>query len=288
MTTARRPSRTDDSMQVDRRELLAGAAMLIGGALGGRAAWAKSVDEVGIQLYTLRGPMSEDFEGTVERVAEIGYSKVEFAGYGGLTPAQISQLLKDTGLSAPATHVQIAALEEPQELIDDCLAMGHDFLVMAYLLPNQRKTFDQYQRHAEVLNRAGELCNASGLKLGYHNHDFEFIELEGRLPMDYLLTQIAPETMVMELDLYWAAKVGVDPLTYFERWPGRFPMLHVKDMDSTGGFTEVGSGVIDFARIFAQAETAGIEHHFVEQDVIQGDPFDSVAKSFRQLRAIEF
>ena len=274
-------------LRLNRREMLAAAALL-GGALAGGRARAETLSDVGLQLYTLRGPLSQDFDGTVARVAEIGFSEVEFAGYGDKTPSQIAKLLTDHGLTAPATHVLIDALEDPQELIDDCLEMGHRFLVMAYLLPDQRKTFDQYKQHADVLNRAGEQCKASGLKLGYHNHDFEFVELEGRLPMDFLLSEIDSDTMVMELDLYWITKAGADPLSYFERWPGRFPMVHVKDMDASGGFTEVGSGVVDFARAFGQSEKAGIRHYFVEQDVIKGDPFESVAKSLKHLRALEF
>ena len=293
MVTRQDANRRDDvgtgpsGRLLDRRVFLTGAAAALGG-LGSQLVSAERLGEIGLQLYTVREPLAKDFEDTVSRVAEVGFNKVEFAGYGDLSPKQIAKLLADNGLTAPATHVLIDALEDPQGLIDDCLEMGHEYLVMAYLLPDQRRTFGQYQRHAEVLNRAGELCKASGLTLGYHNHDFEFVELAGRRPMDYLLSEISPEIMVMELDIYWITKAGANPFDYFRRWPGRFPMAHLKDMDSDGGFTEVGSGVIDFAPILAQSESTGLRHHFVEQDVIEGDPFESIAKSLRQVRSLEF
>jgi sugar phosphate isomerase/epimerase len=278
-------------LPLNRRTFLgAGAAALATSAWGTRAAGQqRRLDRIGLQLYTLRTQLAKDLAGTLAKVAEIGFREVEFAGYYEHSPAQIRQLLQDNGLTAPAAHTLIGPLAtDTQRLIDECAEIGHRYLVMAYLLPNQR-SLDQYARHIEVLNSAGEKCRAAGIRLAYHNHDFEFESHDGTVPYDLLLDGVSPELMTMELDLYWIQKGGADPLAYFERAPGRFELFHVKDMHrSSGSFTEVGSGSVPFAKIFAQSELAGTKHYFVEQDIISGDPYESLSKSFAFLRDLRF
>ena len=258
-------------------------------ALGGSRAFAQGrrVESVGLQLFTLRNEMAEDFAGTLAKVAEMGYREMEFAGYFGRSAHEVRESLNNSGLVSPAAHVQLNAIRENLEAeIEFAVAVGQQYLVVPSLPENER-SLDDYRRHAETLNSAGEECRRAGLKMGYHNHSFEFEIAEGRVPYDILLEETDPDLVAMELDLYWIADSGIDALTYFSAHPGRFSMLHLKDRDAAGAMVDVGSGTIDFAGIFAQAETAGIRHYFVEHDN-PGDGFTSVANSYRAVRELVF
>ena len=244
-----------------------------------------------MQLYTVRRELEKDFEGTLARVAALGYREVEFAGYFNRPPKEVRAALARRRLAAPAAHVPLAALRGSlQELIDAAHVIGHKYLLVAYLPAEERRTLDDYRRHADLFNRAGERLNRAGLRFAYHNHDFEFAPLEGRVPYDLLLERTDPRTVKLEMDLYWTVKGGGSPLAYFEKHPGRFHLLHVKDMDATPRrhFTEVGRGVIDFKPVFANAARAGVRHYFVEQDETPGSPFDSLKVSIDHLKGLEF
>ena len=270
------------------------AASALGTTLGGSNAFAQEsrgggrrVERPGLQLYTLREAMAEDFEGTLARVAELGFREMEFAGYFGRDAATVRETLDRNGLVSPATHIPLEAVREDLAAqIDFAAALGQQYIVVPFLSANER-SLDDYRRLAETLNRAGEQCRGAGLKMGYHNHDFEFESTGGRIPYDLLLEETEAELVDMELDLFWIVHAGLDPLTYFAAHPGRFSMLHVKDRDADGTMVDVGSGEIDFAAIFAARETAGIQHYFVEHDN-PGDGFDSVANSIGHLRELEF
>jgi sugar phosphate isomerase/epimerase len=246
------------------------------------------LDRIGLQLYTVRHEMEKDFEGTIARVAATGYREVEFAGYFGRTPRDVRALLDHHGLAAPSAHVSLAP-DQWRAALDAAPIVGHRYLVIAWIPAEQRRTLDDCKRAAERLSRAATEARAAGLQFAYHNHDFEFVPLEGRLPYDVLLTETDPKLVQLEMDLYWIVKAGQDPLAYFARWPGRFPMVHVKD--SAGGpahrMTDVGAGNIDFKKIFAQREQAGIRHCFVEHDQ-PGDGFASIRASYEYLKRLEF
>lgn len=246
---------------------------------------------IGMQLYTVRRELEKDFEGTLARVAALGYREVEFAGYFKRPPQEVRALLDRHRLTSPAAHVPLSALRgSPQEMIDAARRIGHKYLLVAYLPAEERRSPDDYRRLADLFNEAGERLRKAGLQFAYHNHDFEFAPLGGQVPYDLLLERTDPRLVKMEMDLYWTVKGGASPLKYFERYPGRFHLLHVKDMDSSPGrhFTEVGRGVIDFKTIFARAGRAGVRHYFVEQDATPGSPFDSLQVSMDYLRRLEF
>ncbi len=286
---------------MNRRHFIQASAAALGGlALGGCArekadaareatAPGHRLERIGLQLYTVRTLMEKDFAGTLENVAAIGYKEVEFAGYFGHGPEDVKALLGRLGLTAPSTHVLLDALA-PDALdatVANAVAVGHRYLVMAWLAEDQRASLDDYRRHAELFNRAGEACHEAGLQFAYHNHDFEFADLDGARPYDLLLAETDPELVKMELDLYWITKAGADPLAYFERHPGRFPLCHVKDMAADGEMTEVGAGTIDFATLFAHATEAGLTHYFVEHDH-PADPLASITASFEYLSKLTF
>lgn len=287
---------------MDRRSLLAAlGALIAGGSLptSVRASRDPSsttvppsardqIERIGLQLYTVRDLLEADFEGTLAAAAEIGYREVEFAGYFGRDPDEIRNALRRAGLTAPAVHVPLqAVLSDWERTIVTANVIGHRYLVVPSIPSNRRQTLGDYRRLANLFNRAAETARLVGLGFAYHNHAFEFEPLEGRVPYDVLVEETDPDLVLLELDLYWIRRGGGDPLEYVERYPRRFPLVHVKDMDADGGIAPVGGGVIDFARIFTRREEAGIRHFFVEHDNPR-DPLASIRASYEYLRELEF
>ena len=287
-----------------RRSFIRTASLLTAGAAFQPNAFGASRHAIGLQLYTVRDAMQKDVASTLARVAELGFSAVEGATYSGsqdfygLKPSAFKALLRQHRLVMPSNHYRLG-MEKPDEqemqgtllhqwdkAVDDAAAVGISYMVCAYLSPEERGGIDGYKRLAEQLNRAGERCRQAGILLCYHNHDFEFEPMDGLLPYDVLLSQTDSSLVKMELDLYWVHKAGKDPLALFAQHPGRFPLWHVKDMDNTPqkGFTEVGSGVIDFKSVFLKARQAGMKHFFVEQDHTPASPFDSIRKSITYIK----
>jgi len=266
------------------------AALATAAAVGVRTAPAATrLKLIGVQLYTVRELLQKDFEGTLARLAAIGFREVEFAGYVGRSPQAVRAALKTAGLDAPSAHVPIETTRDhwPRAL-EAAHVIGHKYLVVAWLPEKERGALDGYRAAADLFNRVGEQANAAGLRFAYHNHAFEFARLEGRIPYDVLLERCDPRYVAFEMDLYWITKGGQDPLGYFARWPGRFPMVHVKD--STGApehrMVDVGVGIIPWRAIFARREQAGIHHYFVEHDE-PADPLASVRASYEYLRRLE-
>jgi sugar phosphate isomerase/epimerase len=255
------------------------------------AAEKRRLSRIGMQLYTVRRELQKDFEGTLRRVAALGYREVEFAGYFGHGPEEVKSILKRLRLDAPAAHVPLAGLRgDLRPLADAARTIGHKYLLVAWLPAEERGTLDDYRRHADLFNEAGAALQREGLQFAYHNHDFEFAPIEGRIPYDLLLERTDPRAVKLELDLYWTVKGGASPVEYFKRHPGRFHLLHVKDMDATPRrfFADVGRGVIDFKSIFAQSRRAGVRHYFVENDEPAGSPFESLRVSIEYLKRLEF
>jgi sugar phosphate isomerase/epimerase len=245
---------------------------------------------IGVQLYTLRQAMERDFDGTLARVAQIGFREVEFAGYFNRTPAQVHAAVNRVGLTAPSAHVPIELLTRDwRGVLGAARDMGHRYLCVAWVPEELRGTLDGWKRVADTFNRAAIEAESRGIRFAYHNHAYEFVPLEGRIPFDVLLEATDPTHVWIELDLYWITKGGADPLAYFARYPGRFPLVHVKD--SAGApehrMVDVGRGSIDWRRIFAWRQRAGIRHFFVEHDD-PADPFDSIRQSYEYLRRLEF
>jgi sugar phosphate isomerase/epimerase len=255
---------------------VAGAAGRQGGLL----------DAVGLQLYTIRGEMEGGVEAALERVAAIGYRTVEFAGYFGHSASEIRGILERTGLRSPAAHVA-PSLEGDAwaAVVEDTLEAGHRYAVLAWIPPDARATLDDWRRWADRMNRAGEVARAAGLQFAYHNHDFEFHEVEGELPFDVIFGRTDPELVRIELDVYWITHGGGDPVAAFRRWPGRVPMIHVKDRTPTGEMADVGAGTIDWPTVLREAERAGVRYPFVEHDHPDG-PYRSIEASYRYLAAV--
>jgi sugar phosphate isomerase/epimerase len=268
------------------------ALRLLGALALSRSAFAgdprRKIKSIGLQLYTVREALKADFDATLARVAAIGYREVEFAGYFGRTSQQVRASLRRTGLIAPSAHISLDAIGSGWEgVIENALAIGHRYLVVASV--GTVTDIDGYRRIAERFNHAGEVAKRAGIRLGYHNHDFEFAPLEGKLPYDVLLEVTDPKYVCFEMDLYWITKGGQNPLSYFARWPGRIPLVHVKDAAAAAPhrMTDVGAGMINWQRMLASGAQAGVRHFFVEHDEAP-DAFASITASYAYLRDLRF
>ena len=286
-----------------RRTFIKSTALLSSAFLIDPAEISRKKSLIGLQLYTVRDTMQNDPAGTLAKVAAIGYNSVEGATYTGtekfygLGPSDFSKLLKANGLTMPSSHYRLGEVTEKDEIVkgtmlhdwdkavDDAAEIGLKYMVCAWLAPDERKNFEHYKYVADQLNIAGERCKKAGIQLCYHNHDFEFIMQDGTYPYDILLGT-DKDLVKMEMDLYWVTKAGLDPVDLIDKNPGRFPLWHLKDMDSTPehSFTEVGNGTINFKNIFANSAKAGLKYFFVEQDKCPGSPFDSIAKSISYIK----
>ncbi len=265
----------------------------------------------GIQLFTFFDVIDADVEGTLKRIAGIGYIEIESAfskkgGYYGYTSKQFASLLKKLGLNWKSHHVLGAPYVPPpgakmplgadgkpikiqpmhtlrdnmQEIVDQAAEGGVEWLVCANIPIN---SIDDIKSSIGILNKTDEACKKAGLQFAYHNHDAEFHTVEGKVPYQMMLTET---NVQMELDLAWAIKGGHDPVEIFNHHPGRFPLWHIKDLDSTHEIIlPAGSGIIDFKRIFAASEMAGLKYYFVEHDMPK-DPWESIQKSFNTLKEL--
>jgi sugar phosphate isomerase/epimerase len=250
----------------------------------------RKLKKVGLQLYTVRDLMKADLPGTLRRVAQIGYKEVEFAGYYGRSPAQIRALLKQNGLTSPSSHIGLDILEKDSvRAFADAKAIGHQWVTMPYIPEERRKTVDDWNRIIDLLNQLGPQAKAAGLRLAYHNHDFEIRPVGGVRPLDLMLSKTDPSLVDFEMDLYWVVFGGGDPIDFFNRYPKRFAMVHVKDSAGPpdNKMVDVGKGTIDFPKIFAQSDKAGIRHYFVEHDQ-PADPIATIRNSYRYLHSLRY
>jgi sugar phosphate isomerase/epimerase len=249
------------------------------------AATRGRIERVGLQLYTVRSEMRRDLEGTLARVAEIGYREVEFAGYFDRTPAQIAAVLERHSLVAPSTHIGLDQMQSDWDRVaQDAAAIGHTYVTVPWLAAQERQSVDDWKRTADVFNERARRARSAGLRFAYHNHDFEFTRIGDVVPFDVLLAATDPDLVDFELDIYWITRAGFDALDYLARFPGRFTMTHLKD---SGGapdheMVDVGSGTIDFARVIDAANASGVRHHFVEHDQ-PADALSSIRSSYAYL-----
>lgn len=245
---------------------------------------------VGLQLYTLREETEKDFVGTLQKVANMGYKVVEFAGYGGIAAQDMARILDDLGLEAVASHVGLELLENELEAqIEYSLTIGAKYIMCPWLDFDQRlKGAEAFAQTIASFKRIAAQCKQHGLQFGYHNHDFEFQKVDGEYVLDRLLGSFSADELVAELDLYWVAKAGLDPKSYLQSLSGRVPIIHLKDMtnDERQVFAEVGHGSLDFPAIFDIAPEIGVQYYIVEQDVCERPPLESVQMSIDYLRSI--
>ena len=233
--------------------------------------------EIGLQLYTLRNELPNDVKSTLEKVAKAGYKTVETYGFSikdqfwGLSPIELKKILDANNLKAPSGHYNLGSflydgnLEEVKAAIEAAQILKNEYLTVPWVDEPFRNDFHKI---AARLNEAGKMCAVAGLKLAYHNHDFEFQKHNGITGYEILLKETDHNLVSFELDLYWVVRSGNDPIKLFRENPGRFKLWHVKDMDKVNPAlnTEIGSGSINFKTIFKEVKQSGMKHFFVEQE----------------------
>jgi sugar phosphate isomerase/epimerase len=319
---------------VNRRDFLktAAAASLASAATGSAAARPplEPLRRIGVQLFTLPKLLDKDFAGALKLVADIGYKEVQLfgpypfsvpaaherwkpvsaalglkgSGFFGLSPKDVKAVLDRNGLSAPAMHVDIDTLRTRlNEAADAAHVLGTTYVGISSIPADNRRTLDGYKRAADELNQIGARAGKLGVRFTYHNHGYGLTELEGQIPLRVVLDRTDPKLVAMEMDLYWTVAGGADPVELLGAYPGRYRLMHVKDMKQRVRFkgdggdpaqwmelfpymTEAGSGVLDLPAILASAKRSGVEHFFVEQD-LAANPDESLRKSYRFLSSLD-
>jgi sugar phosphate isomerase/epimerase len=284
---------------INRRNFLKSTVVLTTGHLISRSlvSCENTNKTIGLQLYTVRDEIKTDLHSTLQKVAQIGYNSLEAAGYDikhgtfyGMKPKSFADLVSGMGMKLNGTLTSFG-LDMTEKVCEDAAKAGVKYIVYPYLSEQLRQKLDDYRNLAEQFNKQGEIAKKYGLSFGYHNHNFEFEKMEGEIPYDVLLSETDPSLVTYELDLYWIIRGGYDPVDYFRKYPGRFELWHLKDMAKTEDhfFAPVGKGEIDFKRIFAEKNTAGMKLFFVEQDRFRDmTPLDSITNSYKYLSSASF
>ncbi|MFO7997703.1 MAG: sugar phosphate isomerase/epimerase family protein [Bacteroidales bacterium] len=252
---------------------------------------------IGLQLWSVREAMNTDPVTTIGELGKMGYKFVEAAGYRnggfyGMGPVAFRQLVEDSGMQFISSHASHDLPDESNwdevmawwdECIDIHAEAGVQYIVQPSMGPEGYQSLDGLQRFCDYFNAVGEKCNEKGIRFGYHNHDGEFSELEGKVIYDYMLENTDPDKVMFQLDLYWAVYGGADPVFYLENHPGRFEHWHVKDEAELGA-----EGIVDFERIFQFAESTGVDCLIVEVERYNYDPMESVKISLDYLNQADF
>ena len=262
----------------------AGSVGHLGSDGGGPAFQVPSA--IGVQLYTVRSVMTSDPDGTLAAIAGIGYEEVELAGLYGMSAREMKARLDAVGLAATSSHHSVEEVRDSWEAtLEAAVALGQR-LVVVPALPAAERDGEALRRVADDFNRAGEAARAAGLRLGYHNHDWEMRPgADGVRPIDLLLDRTDAELVDWQMDIFWVVHGGADPMAELDARAGRVTSFHVKDRTAAGDMADVGAGVIDFRPVLARAGELGLLHQYVEHDQ-PGDPIDSVRASYRALRDI--
>ena len=262
----------------------------------------KSEKGIGLQLYTVRNEMSKDAKGTLKKIADIGYTFIENAGYSNgkfysMTKEEFKTIIDDLNLKMVSGHCGLGnetgekgLINRFEEVCKDANYVGQKYIGTGWLALDKRKTIDDYKKLAEYLNIGGNIAKEYGLKIFHHNHDFEFVKINGEVPYEVLLNETDKNLVTFELDHYWTKKAGVDSLKLMKDYPGRFSLWHIKDMDNTEkqAFTEVGTGIIDYSTIFKQKSLSKMDYFFIEQDsCLNHPPVKSIEISFNNLKKLK-
>jgi sugar phosphate isomerase/epimerase len=258
---------------------------------------------IGLQLYTIRNAMGKDAPGSLKKVSDIGFKYVELADYRdgkfyGYLPGEFKKIVNDLGMEILSSHAGVnpkgITTDEAKKMAEDHANLGAKYCMHPYIVDEDRKSVSGYQKMVAEWNKVAKIMKENGVQFGYHNHNFEFGTVEGKVPyFDIFLKEMDKDLMTMELDLFWTTKAGQDPVKLFKKYPGRFQLFHMKDMytkeapffkTASNDFAPVGAGVIDFKRILAAKKKAGMKYMIVEQDNAEkGNPFEAIKTSITNL-----
>ena len=251
----------------------------------------KKVKNTGVQLYTFRQDMLADAKGTLQRIASLGIKQIESAGsekgyYYGLSPQEMKQTCDGLGMTLRSGHVHID--DKWKQTMDEAVESGQEYIICS-TMPTDGQTTDNYKKVAETFNKAGEACRKLNLKFGYHNHAYEFDNDRGQVLYDVLLDNTDPAFVNMEMDLGWVIVAGKNPLDYFKKYKGRFPLWHLKDMNmAKKQSTEFGKGGLDIMQMLKHSKEAGMKYFFIEQEEYANNPFESMKQNMNYLAKLRF
>ncbi|MDP3642585.1 MAG: sugar phosphate isomerase/epimerase [Bacteroidota bacterium] len=277
-------------------------SMMLLGTAGCKTATDRKSFGVGLQLYTIRDAMDADVTGSLKKLSDLGYKNLELASYSngkfyGYSPVEFKKIVNDLGMDIISSHAAVESagitVENAKIMADSHAALGVKYCIQPWINEVDRNV-ETYKRMIGDWNKVGEIMKEVGIQFGYHNHNFEFANINGIVPYyDIFLPEMDASLITMELDLFWASKAGQDPVAMFNKYPGRFQLLHFKDMRTNQApffdvikddICSVGAGVIDFKKILASKEVAGTKYTFVEDDNQgNGKPFEALEISINNL-----
>lgn len=281
------------------------AAGTLGAVLFSNYSCGSKIPGIGLQLYTIRDAMKADTPGSLKKVSEMGYKYLELAGYADgkfydYEPAEFKKMVNDLGMEILSSHTQVEAqgitLDNAKKMAEDHAKLGVKYCMQPWVVEEARTTIASYQKMAADWNKVGAIMKENGIQFGYHNHNFEFDTVEGKIPyFDVFMVELDKDLVTMEPDIFWMTKAGQNPVEIFKRYPGRFQVFHMKDMFTneapfytTKGVTDfapVGAGVINFKEILAAKDIAGMRYMIVEQDSTKDNkPFDAAQTSITNLK----
>ncbi len=261
------------------------------------------IEAIGVQLYSVRDIIEQDVKGVLRQLADMGYKEIEaYPGskghFFGFEPKEFGDMISGMGMTLISSHVgsgtrsgkadswrQATLLTRFDELAAKAAETGQEYLTCSWMDESLRKTSEDLAKTAELFNKTGEICKKSGLQFAYHNHAFEYEKVGDTMIYDYMLENTDPDLVKWELDMYWVVAGGQDPITYLKKYPNRFPLGHVKDMDKTNkeNNTELGKGSIDYKEILKVAKENGMEHFLVEQETYTNSSIESVKEDYQYL-----
>ena len=275
-------------MQSRRDFLLRSTAFTAGSLLLPSFTYAPNKSQnFGVQLYSFRNEMAEDAIATLKQIASLGFKEIETARsqkghYYGLGPAEMKSVCDHLDMNLKSGHVHLD--DKWQQTMEEAVESGQEYLICSSM-PSEGQNVDNYKKVAEEFNKAGEACQKLGLKFGYHNHEYEFETENNQVLYDVLLSNTEADLVYMELDLGWVVVAGKDPLDYFKKYPGRFPLWHLKDMDmNKKESTEFGKGGLDIPSMMAHKKASGVKHIFIEQEEYASNPLESMKHNMAYLK----
>ena len=286
---------------IKRREFLVNSSLALGAlAIAPSFAFATPKKSVGIQLWSLRDSFPKDVKGILKQLGKTGFNEVETYGYSekegffGTSLQDFKFILDDNGLKASSNHFDINSIiksnsnEQIKHFIEAANFLGSEYITIpSFDTSLYGNSAEGYKKIASEFNKLGLICKKGGLKLAYHNHAFEFSKMGSSNGYEILLSETDADLVDFEMDLYWVVRSGNHPLELFKKYPGRFKLWHVKDMDKINPEhnTEIGNGTIDFKSIFKQAKLSGMKHFYLEQESnYNPNPIESISKSINYIQ----
>jgi sugar phosphate isomerase/epimerase len=316
---------------MNRRNFIYSSSILAAGLLRSESllGFPSLLDKIGVQLFSLPKLLEKDFSAAVKMLWQMGYKELELygpypfsapeakerwksvtpslgfsgSGYFGLTPQQVKDVLKETGISAPAIHTDFITLQTNMNALGEAgHLLGFEYVGLPLIPAENRRNLDDYKRTADIFNKIGEQARKAGLKFSYHNHGYGLNEIDGQVPLKLILEKTDPKLVYLEMDLFWTVAGGADPIEYLKNYPGRYRLMHVKNMREKKRFSgdggdsnqwielfpymaTAGEGVLDLKAIISQAQKSGVKHFFVEQDMV-ANPEVELKKSLDYLKTL--